>query len=49
MAKADRDDSLDRHKVTDSAKLSKMSASFAEAKHLELEAFPMERGILYQM
>ena len=39
----------DRHKITDNTKLTRMSASFAEAKHLELEAFPMERGMLYQI
>jgi len=48
MALADRN-SDERHKITDSTKLTRMSASFAEAKHLELEAFPMERGILYQI
>ena len=48
MALADRT-SDERHKITDSAKLTRMSASFAEAKHLELEAFPMERGMLYQI
>ena len=49
MAKGNRDESLDRHKVTDDAKLSAMSASFAEAKHLELDAFPAERAIIYKL
>ena len=49
MAKGNRDESLDRHKVTDASKLSKMSASFAEAKHLELDEFPAERAIIYQI
>ena len=48
MALADRN-SDERHKITDNTKLARMSASFAEAKHLELEAFPMERGMLYQI
>ena len=48
MALADRN-SDERHKITDNTKLTRMSASFAEAKHLELEAFPMERGMLYQI
>lgn len=49
MAKGARDESLDRHKVTDASKLSKMSASFAEAKHLDLDIFPAERAIIYQI
>ena len=48
MALADRN-SDERHKITDNTQLTRMSASFAEAKHLELEAFPMERGMLYQI
>ena len=49
MALGNRNEETDRHRVTDNTKLTRMSASFAEAKHLELEAFPMERGMLYQI
>ena len=49
MALGSRNTETDRHKITDNTKLTRMSASFAEAKHLELEAFPMERGMLYQI
>ena len=49
MAKQDRDDNLDRHRITDAAKLASMSASFNEGKHMELDAFPAERAMLYKM
>lgn len=49
MAKADRDVGLDRDKVTDNTKLSAMSASFAESKHLELDIYPAERAMLYKL
>ena len=47
MAKGNRDDNLDRHKITDGAKLAAMSSSFNEGKHMELEVFPAERAMLY--
>jgi len=49
MAKADRFEGLDRDKITDNTKLARMSASFAESKHLELEEFPAERAILFKL
>lgn len=49
MAKSNRDDNLDRHRITDGAKLASMSASFNEGKHMELEVFPAERAMLYKL
>ena len=49
MAKSERDDNLDRHKITDGAKLAAMSSSFNEGKHIELEVFPAERAMLYKL
>jgi len=49
MAKGNRDSNLDRHKITDGAKLAAMSASFNEGKHMELEVFPAERAMLYKL
>lgn len=49
MAKGNRDDNLDRHRITDGAKLAAMSSSFNEGKHMELEAFPAERAMLYKL
>jgi len=49
MAKGNRDNNLDRHKITDGAKLAAMSSSFNEGKHIELEAFPAERAMLYKL
>jgi hypothetical protein len=49
MAKGSRDSNLDRHKITDGAKLAAMSASFNEGKHMELEVFPAERAMLYKL
>ena len=49
MAKADRFEGLDADKVTDNAKLTAMSASFAESKHLELDEYPAERAMLYKL
>jgi|TARA_R110000787_G_scaffold28676_3_gene78085 hypothetical protein len=49
MAKGNRDDNLDRHKITDGAKLAAMSSSFNEGKHMELEVFPAERAMLYKL
>ena len=49
MARAERDSQLDDHRVTDVTKLRAMSSSFAEAKHMELDAFPAERAMLYKM
>ena len=49
MAKADRFEGLDADKVTDNTKLTAMSASFAESKHLELDEYPAERAMLYKL
>jgi len=49
MAKSNRDSNLDRHKITDGAKLAAMSSSFNEGKHMELEVFPAERAMLYKL
>ena len=49
MAKADRFEGLDADKVTDNTKLTAMSASFAEAKHLDLDVYPAERAMLYKL
>jgi hypothetical protein len=49
MAKGNRDSNLDRHKITDGAKLAAMSSSFNEGKHMELEVFPAERAMLYKL
>jgi len=48
MALADRKP-VDRHKITNSTKLAKISQSFESGKHLALEAFEAEAAILYQM
>lgn len=49
MALGNRNEETDRHEVTDNTKLTRMSASFAEGKHVELEAFPAERAMLFQI
>ena len=49
MARSERDNQLDDHRVTDATRLAAMSSSFAGGKHLELEAFPMESAMLYKM
>lgn len=49
MALADKISPGDRHKITDSSKLSAISSSFAEGKHVELENFPAESALLYQI
>ena len=49
MAKADRFEGLDADRITDDTKLARMSASFAEGKHTELEDFPAERAMLFKM
>ena len=49
MAKADRFEGLDADKVTDNTKLTAMSASFAESKHLDLDIYPAERAMLYKL
>ena len=49
MALGNRNTETDRHKITDNTKLTRMSASFAEGKHIELENFPAERAMLFQL
>tara|TARA_R110002012_G_scaffold121530_2_gene271117 strand:+ start:4850 stop:5602 length:753 start_codon:yes stop_codon:yes gene_type:complete len=49
MAKQDRFEGLDADRITDDTKLARMSASFAEGKHTELEDFPAERAMLFKM
>ena len=49
MAKQDYDEGLNSDEITDNTKLTKMSASFAEARHLELEEYPAERAMLYKL
>ena len=39
----------DRHKITDASKVSAISSSFAEGKHVELQDFPGEAALLYQL
>ena len=48
MALADRKP-VDRHKITDETKLTRISQSFESGKHLELEAFESEAAMLYQI
>lgn len=40
---------VDRHKITDETKLTRISQSFESGKHLELEAFESEAAMLYQI
>jgi len=49
MALADRRSDKSRHKITDAAKLRSISSSFAEGKHVDLQEFPGEAGLLYQI
>lgn len=39
----------DRHKITNASKVSAISSSFAEGKHVELQDFPGEAALLYQL
>ena len=49
MALADRISPGSRHKITNASKVSSISASFAEGKHVELQNFPGEAALLYQL
>tara|TARA_R110002012_G_scaffold171683_7_gene336568 strand:+ start:252 stop:569 length:318 start_codon:yes stop_codon:yes gene_type:complete len=48
MALADRRSDRERHKITGAASAS-ISSSFAEGKHVELQVFPGEAALLYQI
>lgn len=41
--------SEDRHKITDDTKLTRISQSFEGGKHLELDTFPAEGAMLFQI
>ena len=49
MALADRISPGSRHKITNAFKVSSISASFAEGKHVDLQDFPGEAALLYQI
>ena len=49
MALADKISPGNRHKITNASKVSSISASFAEGKHVELQDFPGEAALLYQI
>ena len=49
MALADKISPGNRHKITDSAKVNKISSSFAEGKHVDLQAFEGEAALLFQL
>ena len=49
MALADKISPGNRHKITNASKVSSISASFAEGKHVDLQAFPGEAALLYQI
>ena len=49
MALAARESDKDRHKITNATKLATISASFAEGKHTDLQDFPAEGGLLFQI
>ena len=49
MALADRISPGSRHKITNASKVSSISASFAEGKHVDLQDFPGEAALLYQI
>jgi len=40
---------IDKHKITDSAKLAKISQSFDDGKHLALDVYEGEAALLYQV
>lgn len=40
---------IDKHKITDSTKLAKISQSFDEGKHLALDVYESEAALLYQI
>lgn len=48
MALADRQIESSRHRITGDAS-SSISASFAEGKHVDLQAFPGEAALLYKI
>ena len=49
MALADKKIEASKHKITDVTKLASISASFSEAKHLDLQVFPGEAALLYKI
>ena len=49
MALADKKIEKGKHKITDVTKLAAASASFSEAKHLDLQAFPGEAALLFKI
>jgi len=49
MALADKHSDSDKHKITNSSELAKISASFADGKHIDLQAFPGEAALLFQL
>ena len=49
MALADKEIEKGRHKITDASKLTKISSSFAEGKHIDLQDFPGEAALLYKI
>lgn len=40
---------IDKHKITDSTKLARISQSFDDGKHLALDAYESEAALLYQV
>lgn len=48
MALGERRSDRDRHKITGAASAS-LSSSFAEGKHVDLQVFPGEAALLYQI
>ena len=48
MALGDRRSDRERHKITGAASAS-LSSSFAEGKHVDLQVFPGEAALLYQI
>ena len=49
MALADKISPGDRHKITNASKVTSISSSFAAGKHVDLQAFPGEAALLYQI
>ena len=49
MALADKKITEGKHKITDVTKLAAASASFSEAKHLDLQEFPGEAALLFKI
>ena len=49
MALGARQSDRERHKITDVTKLRSISSSFAEGKHVDLQDFPGEAALLFQI